>query len=171
LVASIIDEGILVISHLCLTLDTGFFLFVQAPEFFNHINDFHLLYNTIEFHRFRGKLKTDVFLVGEDGTSCLKPFFLRFVIWGNKGDGNCHGYYVRNVCVLGVEDLYRAYNGMDLFVNKFHLGYEHLALDCLEEVLYELTWKEFVDDIHIDASYYKHLHYVKMQLKSNEIYS
>ncbi|XP_060589516.1 N-acetyllactosaminide beta-1,6-N-acetylglucosaminyl-transferase-like isoform X2 [Ruditapes philippinarum] len=109
--------------------------------------------------------------IGEDGTSCLKPFFLRFVIWGNKGDGNCHGYYVRNVCVLGVEDLYRAYNGMDLFVNKFHLGYEHLALDCLEEVLYELTWKEFVDDIHIDASYYKHLHYVKMQLKSNEIYS
>ncbi|XP_045158807.2 beta-1,3-galactosyl-O-glycosyl-glycoprotein beta-1,6-N-acetylglucosaminyltransferase-like [Mercenaria mercenaria] len=103
--------------------------------------------------------------LGEAEEYPLKPFFLRHVIWKFPGGISCSGKFVREVCILGVEDLGRAYNSIELFANKFHLDFEHIALDCLEELLYERTWKEYIEDIPIDMSYYKHLHYAKMQLK------
>lgn len=71
---------------------------------------------------------------------------------------------MRNICVLGVGDLHRAYTDVGLFANKFHLDFEHLALDCLEEVLYDKTWKQFIKDEKIDTSYYAHLDYNKKKL-------
>ncbi|XP_045169948.2 beta-1,3-galactosyl-O-glycosyl-glycoprotein beta-1,6-N-acetylglucosaminyltransferase-like [Mercenaria mercenaria] len=103
--------------------------------------------------------------LGEAEQYPLKPFFLRHVIWQFRGGRSCSGKFVREVCILGVGDLHRAYNSIELFANKFYLDFEHIALDCLEELLYERTWKEYIEDIPIDTSYYKHLHYAKMQLK------
>ncbi|XP_045168989.2 N-acetyllactosaminide beta-1,6-N-acetylglucosaminyl-transferase-like isoform X2 [Mercenaria mercenaria] len=102
--------------------------------------------------------------LGEAEEYPLKPYFLRHVIWF-PGSRVCYGKVVREVCILGVRDLHRAYNSIELFANKFYLDFEHIALDCLEELLYERTWKEYIEDIPIDTSYYKHLHYAKMQLK------
>ena len=72
---------------------------------------------------------------------------------------------MREVCILGLDDLHNAYNGMELFVNKFHLNYEPVALDCLEEVLHEKTWTEYVNDLPVNTSYYSSLDYAKLQLK------
>ncbi|XP_045214018.2 N-acetyllactosaminide beta-1,6-N-acetylglucosaminyl-transferase-like [Mercenaria mercenaria] len=107
--------------------------------------------------------------LGEPEEYCLKPFFLRYVIWQFKGYRDhvktCYGKFVRQVCVLGVEDLPSAYTSVGLFANKFYLDFEPIALDCLEELLYERTWKEYLEDISIDTSYYSHLDYAKLQLK------
>ncbi|XP_053380004.1 N-acetyllactosaminide beta-1,6-N-acetylglucosaminyl-transferase-like [Mercenaria mercenaria] len=109
-------------------------------------------------------------LLGEPEKHCLRPFFLRYVIWQFHGNSNlvkiCRGKFVREVCILGVEDLHSAYNSVGLFANKFYLNFEHIALDCLEELLYEKTWKEYLEDVSIDTSYYYHLDYAKMQLKA-----
>ncbi|XP_060555191.1 N-acetyllactosaminide beta-1,6-N-acetylglucosaminyl-transferase-like [Ruditapes philippinarum] len=97
----------------------------------------------------------------------LKPSLMRYKNW-EYGHSvyvrGCAGKYVRNVCVLGVGDLNRAYNDIGLFANKFNLDYEFLALDCLEEVMYKKTWDQYVDDIQIDTNYYKRLDYVKKKL-------
>ena len=50
--------------------------------------------------------------------------------WGRKP---CHGKFVRQICINGVGDLGAITKGSGLFVNKFHLRYQHLALDCMEE--------------------------------------
>ncbi|XP_045214010.2 N-acetyllactosaminide beta-1,6-N-acetylglucosaminyl-transferase-like [Mercenaria mercenaria] len=108
-------------------------------------------------------------LIGEPEKHCLRPFFLRYVIWQFKGQldlvKTCHGKFVRQVCVFGVGDLHSAYNSVGLFANKFYLDFEPTALDCLEELLYDRTWKEYLEDIPIDTSYYSNLDYSKMQSK------
>lgn len=54
----------------------------------------------------------------------------RYVNWGNNV---CHGKIVRQICINGVGDLHVITTKPQLFVNKFHLDYQYLALDCLEE--------------------------------------
>lgn len=76
----------------------------------------------------------------------------------------CEGKFVRNICVLGVGDLYQAYNDIGLFVNKLNLDFEYLALDCLEEMIYEKTWSQYMNDEKIDTTYYHYLDYVKKKL-------
>ncbi|XP_046841236.1 N-acetyllactosaminide beta-1,6-N-acetylglucosaminyl-transferase-like [Xenia sp. Carnegie-2017] len=53
----------------------------------------------------------------------------RYVVWHKD---RCHGKTVRYVCINGVGDLKAIARSPALFVNKFYLDYEHLALDCLE---------------------------------------
>ncbi|XP_028414451.1 beta-1,3-galactosyl-O-glycosyl-glycoprotein beta-1,6-N-acetylglucosaminyltransferase 3-like isoform X2 [Dendronephthya gigantea] len=59
-----------------------------------------------------------------------RPPRIRHVNWGSFG---CHGKVVRNVCINGIGDLTRITTEDALFVNKFHLDYQYLALDCLEQ--------------------------------------
>jgi hypothetical protein len=90
---------------------------------------------------------------------------LSYVIWQYPGRIPCNGKFVREVCIIGLIDLHKAYNSTELFVNKFHLDFEHIALDCLEEVLYEKTWEEYMKDLPVNTSYYRTLDYAKLQLK------
>ncbi|XP_028414418.1 N-acetyllactosaminide beta-1,6-N-acetylglucosaminyl-transferase-like isoform X3 [Dendronephthya gigantea] len=65
-----------------------------------------------------------------------RPPRIRHVNWGSFG---CHGKVVRNVCINGIGDLTRITTEDALFVNKFHLDYQYLALDCLEQWFYNRT--------------------------------
>ena len=72
---------------------------------------------------------------------CLEPqnpkeSITRHVNWGGKP---CHGKIVRKICINAVGDLAVITKGSGLFVNKFHLSYQHLALDCMEEWFYNKT--------------------------------
>ena len=59
----------------------------------------------------------------------------RYKNWGSV----CYGKKVRQICVNGIGDLNKITKKRALFVNKFHLNYQYLALDCLEEWLYNRT--------------------------------
>ncbi|KAL4221385.1 hypothetical protein ACF0H5_019643 [Mactra antiquata] len=105
--------------------------------------------------------------LGEAEEYPLKPSLMRYKNW-ELGHSvfvrKCEGKFVRNICILGVGDLHHAYNDIGLFVNKFMIDFEYLGLDCLEKVLYEKTWKQYLDDEYIDTGYYKRLDYVKKKL-------
>ena len=57
----------------------------------------------------------------------------------NWGKRPCHGKLVRHVCINGIGDLKAITRGRELFMNKFHLDYQYLALDCLEQWLHNRT--------------------------------
>ncbi|XP_061197688.1 beta-1,3-galactosyl-O-glycosyl-glycoprotein beta-1,6-N-acetylglucosaminyltransferase 3-like [Saccostrea echinata] len=53
------------------------------------------------------------------------------VTW--QGSIDCHGKYVRDVCVFGIGDLNKLVSEKELFANKFYHDYQPLALQCMEE--------------------------------------
>ncbi|ESO12380.1 hypothetical protein HELRODRAFT_141556, partial [Helobdella robusta] len=46
----------------------------------------------------------------------------------------CNGKVVRGICIFGIEDVPWLSKRPELFVNKFHLTYDYLGYDCLEEI-------------------------------------
>ena len=76
----------------------------------------------------------------------------------------CTGRSTRGICIVGTGDVHRAYADVGLFVNKYHLDYQYLGYDCLEEVLHEKTWQQYLDDKDIDVQYYTHLDYLKYKV-------
>ncbi|OAF69164.1 hypothetical protein A3Q56_03113 [Intoshia linei] len=63
----------------------------------------------------------------------VEPTFrLKHWIGLNHIEKKCHGKIVRGLCIFGIGDLHWLINRRELFVNKFHLTYQSLALDCLE---------------------------------------
>ncbi|KAH3866906.1 beta-1,3-galactosyl-O-glycosyl-glycoprotein beta-1,6-N-acetylglucosaminyltransferase-like [Dreissena polymorpha] len=60
-----------------------------------------------------------------------KPWLAVYAAWG--GENPCQGKFVRGVCIFGVSDLQELVNKRQMFVNKFYLDYQPLALACIEE--------------------------------------
>ena len=75
------------------------------------------------------------FIAGFQNNS-YRPPRVRHVKWGSFG---CHGKVVRKICINGIGDLTRITTANALFVNKFHLDYQYLALDCLEQWFHNRT--------------------------------
>ncbi|WAQ94345.1 GCNT1-like protein [Mya arenaria] len=64
----------------------------------------------------------------------------RYKQWGfDEQEDLCKGKFVRNICILGVGDLQRLAKSEMLFANKFFLDFQPLALECLEELIYNRT--------------------------------
>ncbi len=97
------------------------------------------------------------------------PFITRYVHWANAWNdehwpGPCMGdLEVRYVCIMSVLDLPILKIRKELFVNKFHLTYEPLALDCMEQYIWYRTADQMLkkEGVDIDTSYYANLPYVK----------
>ncbi|ESO94014.1 hypothetical protein LOTGIDRAFT_104647 [Lottia gigantea] len=91
-----------------------------------------------------------------------KPFLTRFKNWGTwPFDWPCKGKRVRQICVLGIGDLPLLASRKEMFANKFYFDYQHYALDCLEEFLYNRTRDEYLEKLTFNDSYYKTLDFVK----------
>ena len=73
----------------------------------------------------------------------------------------CLGKYVRAICIHAIGDLPRLFDRKELFFNKFHLTYNPLALDCLEELILNRTRDEVFGHRIFNDSYYKGLDFVK----------
>ncbi|WAR14174.1 GCNT1-like protein [Mya arenaria] len=104
---------------------------------------------------------------GDSGESATRPLITRYKVWQKRTgtqDGVCSGKFVRGVCVLGIGDLNRAYQSAGMFANKFHQDVEYLSFNCLEEFMHEKTWQQYLHNVTIDTSYYRHLDYVKHRL-------
>ncbi|XP_069115349.1 beta-1,3-galactosyl-O-glycosyl-glycoprotein beta-1,6-N-acetylglucosaminyltransferase-like [Argopecten irradians] len=100
---------------------------------------------------------------GEPETSTdVKPFLTRFKNWGN-GPFNwpCHGKRVRMICIFGIEDLPLLAQRPEFFVNKLYWDFEHFALDCLEELIYNRTREGYLQITKFDTTFYENLDIVK----------
>ena len=60
---------------------------------------------------------------------------------------------VRGICVFGIKDLRWLHQRPELFANKFHLTFQHVAYDCLEERHRNRT----KNPIKLDENLYKNL--------------
>lgn len=92
----------------------------------------------------------------------------RFIKWAYKRQQNypktmyeCHGQWVRYVCVFGVGDLPDLQNSPQLFVNKFDLTFHPLALDCMEELHYNRTRQQVLGLRTFNSTFYENLDFVK----------
>ena len=91
----------------------------------------------------------------------------RYNIW-SFDPIQCHGKYVRAVCIFSVADLPRMSRSRAMFVNKFYYDYQPIALKCMEERHY--NWTE--DDIlgrssgRINITFYSSLPNVKNHVPS-----
>ncbi|WAQ97710.1 GCNT3-like protein [Mya arenaria] len=85
-----------------------------------------------------------------------KPWLAVHAAWG--GVDPCKGKYVRGVCVFGLGDLAALVHKRHLFVNKFHLEYQPLALECLEEWLHNRTAEPAHQPLNL--TYYRKLPFI-----------
>nr|KAG5712030.1 hypothetical protein BaRGS_020756 [Batillaria attramentaria] len=105
-----------------------------------------------------------------DTDASSKPYLARFKNWGDNwydGQGRtnfnwpCFGKRVRNICIFGVGDLPMLTSRKELFANKFHSDFEPVALECLEEWLFNMTLEEYAGTVDFDVSFYENLDIVK----------
>ena len=85
-------------------------------------------------------------------------FMARFKNWGDGPfDWPCAGKRVSMICVFGIGDLPLLASRAELFANKFHLDYQPLALDCIEELHYRRLRDEIIagDAGEFDTSVYE----------------
>ncbi|XP_070176884.1 beta-1,3-galactosyl-O-glycosyl-glycoprotein beta-1,6-N-acetylglucosaminyltransferase-like [Littorina saxatilis] len=96
----------------------------------------------------------------------MKPYLSRFKNWGHnwkdsEGRMNfnwpCLGKRVRTICIFGVGDLPSLTSRKEFFANKFHIDFEPLVLDCLEEWLWNMTMDGYSGRAEFDASFYRQL--------------
>lgn len=88
------------------------------------------------------------------GVPDKKPWLAVYAAWG--GRDRCHGKFVRSVCIFGVGDLPELASKKELFANKFYLDYQPLALNCLEEWLFNKTFNA----MPFETFYYSQLPFV-----------
>lgn len=113
-----------------------------------------------------------------DTNAVQKPYIGRFVNWG-KGwkDGlerlpfswPCGGKRVRGVCIFGIKDLPLLTNRKELFVNKLHIDYEPLTLECMEEWHLNMTLLEYVNKLDFNTTWYSELDIVKNRVIVDEV--
>ena len=108
---------------------------------------------------------------GEAEEYPLNPFFLRYKNW-ERFHGvyirECHGIFVRNICILGLADISKAVKDVGLYANKFFYDYDPLGYDCLESWFNEHTWKQYINDEHYDTRYYESLDQPRYQFRKGD---
>ncbi|CAL8299308.1 unnamed protein product [Lota lota] len=73
-----------------------------------------------------------------------KDAVVRLVLWVDTFE--CHGHFVREVCVFGVADLPWVVGHHHLFANKFDVDSDSVAVYCLEEYLREKRLAEMASE-------------------------
>ena len=72
---------------------------------------------------------------------------------------DCHGKWVRNICIFGVGDLPWLRDRPELFANKFHSDFEDIVYDCMEDIIFNRTLDG--RNRQFDLSYYERLPFVR----------
>ena len=104
---------------------------------------------------FSGLSYLNCYFFNTSGPPDSKTFLVVYASWKDQFPCNSR-HWVRNICIFGLEDLHQLVNRHELFVNKFHLDFQPLALDCLEEWLYNRTYQQ----LQTDYRYYKQLAFI-----------
>ncbi|XP_070557239.1 beta-1,3-galactosyl-O-glycosyl-glycoprotein beta-1,6-N-acetylglucosaminyltransferase-like [Ptychodera flava] len=83
---------------------------------------------------------------GENGSEAMVA---RAKLW--RGMPSCQGKFVHDVCIFTWRDLPWITRQPHLFVNKFNIHYDGLALECLSELLRDRTYQP----IELNIRYYQ----------------
>ncbi|XP_067663732.1 beta-1,3-galactosyl-O-glycosyl-glycoprotein beta-1,6-N-acetylglucosaminyltransferase 4-like [Haliotis asinina] len=97
-----------------------------------------------------------------------KPFLSRYKIWDNGFHillDDCQGKYVHDICIFGVGDLSRFQKRKELFANKFHIDFEPLVYDCMEQKYFNTVREEQRGISNFDDTYYRYVGFVISQVK------
>jgi len=77
---------------------------------------------------------------GYKGDPYTKPWMAIYAAWGRRTLDPCFSGKTRHgVCVFGLKDLPMLFHRYEFVANKFEMDGEYMALDCLEEYLYNRT--------------------------------
>ena len=95
-----------------------------------------------------------------------KPI-MRYKMWRGYSR-QCHGKWVRSVCVYGVGDLPPMAKAYQLFANKFYYDLQPMTLRCLEERHYRWTREDVLGlrGNRLDMAFYEKLPNVKQHIPS-----
>uniref|UniRef100_A0A914UPE5 Uncharacterized protein n=1 Tax=Plectus sambesii TaxID=2011161 RepID=A0A914UPE5_9BILA len=77
-------------------------------------------------------------------------FMVRYTHWGDQRP-LCTGYYEHGLCVFGVGDLKWLTKRAELFAHKFDRDTQPVALDCMEERIWNRTWSPHLSDFAVTA--------------------
>lgn len=72
-------------------------------------------------------------------------FMVRYTHWGDQRP-LCTGYYEHGLCVFGVGDLKWLTKRPELFAHKFDRDTQPVALDCMEERIWNRTWSPYLSN-------------------------
>lgn len=92
-------------------------------------------------------------------------FLARAVTWQSESD-QCHGEFVRGVCVYGANDLQWLADQPQFIANKFNRNIDPVAIDCLEHEIRRRT--HFPEIYNLKWSFY---HDLPQAAKSDEHYA
>ncbi|XP_046352711.1 beta-1,3-galactosyl-O-glycosyl-glycoprotein beta-1,6-N-acetylglucosaminyltransferase-like isoform X1 [Haliotis rufescens] len=98
----------------------------------------------------------------------IKPFLARYKIWDNGVHffmDDCQGKYVHHICIFGVGDLSRFQKRQELFANKFHIDFEPIVYECMEERYFTAVKEEQRGVVDFDITFYRSVGFVLHQVK------
>ncbi|XP_070576022.1 N-acetyllactosaminide beta-1,6-N-acetylglucosaminyl-transferase-like [Ptychodera flava] len=70
-----------------------------------------------------------------------------------SGNIRCHGKYIHDICILTTADLPWLLRQPFLFANKFHVTYDPLVIDCLQEIIGHRSLHDSPVDVKIYSEY------------------
>ena len=98
---------------------------------------------------------------GYRGDPKKKPWLAVYAAWGRNEIDPCFSlHFIHGVCIFGIDDLPQLIGRKELFANKFHLHYQYLAMDCLEEYL----WNRTIHPPVFDSYYYRRLPFINQEV-------
>ena len=102
------------------------------------------------------------FATGTPEISDTNPVLTRFVVWRKHSNYTCRTMHQRGVCIFGVIDLpaLKFDERVELFLNKIHLTYQPLILDCLEEYYFNRTQAELRGPTSLNITRYSEYSFV-----------
>jgi hypothetical protein len=99
-------------------------------------------------------------------------YLTRFKNWGYwPYDYPCAGKRVRWICIFSTGDLPLLASRYELFANKFHMDYEPLTYDCMEELLFTKTREEYSNKRTFNTTFYFELPFVLNSYQVPDNYS
>lgn len=91
-----------------------------------------------------------------------KPFLSRFKNWEDTANSlQCHGKFVRSICIFGVGDLPLLARRPEFFANKFYYNYQSQALLCMDELIHNRTREEYYQRLNFDTEYHEKITHIK----------
>lgn len=137
-----------------------------ARDFLNWLNDTlmpdELYWSTLnhnEFLQIPGGYPGRCVQTTEDS---YKTWISRFAIWQQYDHLHCNGTFRHSVCLFNSGDLQMLSKRAELFLNKFWIHFDSVALDCMHELLFNRTYRYRRESL-TDLKYYKNLSSVMYQ--------
>ncbi|XP_045204870.2 beta-1,3-galactosyl-O-glycosyl-glycoprotein beta-1,6-N-acetylglucosaminyltransferase-like [Mercenaria mercenaria] len=95
-----------------------------------------------------------------------KPYLARFKnrVKSDTYRYPCHGKVVRGICIFGIGDVPMLSKRKELFANKFHLDYQTVAYECMEELIFNRTRDEYLGTRVYNANWYSKLGFVSKKI-------